>query len=221
MKKFIAAILLAHVVSFGPAVFTSGFYHDDWTVLEHANSEKPFETFSRGGFSVRPLNAPVMIGLFKAFGFNPVPWHMTIFGLHLLASVLFFLVLGGGRFALVAALIAGTFPGHAITHHWISSIPALLALNLALGALLAPSFIAGTVLYAGALLSYEAVAFLPLIAFWRGWRPAKARYWAFLLPLVVVLVYQKQFKQRPATFSPRHVMTVILEGLKCVTYKIG
>lgn len=215
VRSCLFLILLVQAINFGPSVFTDGFYHDDWTVLELAG--QGVKAFADSGQLVRPVGCLLFPGLYKAFGIEPIGWHLVNFCLEGLAMCLAFLALGGRDEkirlpVLCATLIVTAWPNHAVTHHWISSLPQNLALVLTLSSILAKGWPAKLGLYALSLASYEAFAFFPLAGLvWRRWDRL------YYLPVMgAYAIWASRFSQRPPGFSIDHAFRVLTEGIRAL-----
>ncbi|MGH7815727.1 MAG: tetratricopeptide repeat protein [Candidatus Binataceae bacterium] len=107
---------------------------------------------------------------FHLFGLDPVGWHAASLALHLIAVWLVFRIasiLTADRLTgVVAAALFGLMPVHAEAIVWASAAPIPLAAAFELGAFyyyLLKRPAAPLILFAGALLSYEAAVLFPLL----------------------------------------------------------
>jgi len=160
--KETAALVLVYAVAallaFG-AVLRSGFVGDDWLFLGFA---VPADSIGvcfapLAGRFIRPL---VMLTYFlnhRLFGLSPLPYHLTLVGIHILASCLVALVaarLTGSKWvAFWSGLLFATFAGHAEAVGWVAG---------AADPWLAVFLLAGLLLFAKGLESERAMLLLGL-----------------------------------------------------------
>jgi protein O-mannosyl-transferase len=137
------------LVEFGPSL-QSHFVSDDWLFLRRSSTAvdvRSFFTFTTGWF-VRPMQWLVTWVLYRAYGLNPVPYHLTSVLMDCLNTMLFGfltfkLLLKSGmrwRTCIVGAVLAATLFITNYRHHeavfWYSSLSELLAASFRITALI-------------------------------------------------------------------------------------
>lgn len=136
-KIGLALVLLAAACVYSRSIY-SGFQHDDWGFLSlmmrpHFN---PLDCISTWFY--RPVFLIAFTSLYKAFGMNPLPWHVVEVAIHLLNVCLVYKLatrLGFGRAAALGGAIAfGVFPQSADAVQWLSALSGLIAACLGLTA---------------------------------------------------------------------------------------
>ncbi|MFC1679227.1 hypothetical protein ACFL2T_03340 [Elusimicrobiota bacterium] len=191
------AIGVVELVSFGICVRELGFYHDDWVWLEilrlHPGYWAGWRAMLEAGWGVRPVAALPFPAIFACAGSNPLPYHALLLLVNVAAGFLCYLWLarltGSHGLALLASCLWISYPVHPATHYWFTNIHQPAAQAMCFGSfLLHLSWlrtrqrrwaVAASLLYLAAFLCYEAVAFLPLAA----WFGLLARLWASGKPL--------------------------------------
>lgn len=132
------------LISALPYVFALGFYSDDWA-YESSLTEHQFQSAwmmisalisSDPNMRVRPVQAAYLVSGFKAFGLNPLPYHLL--GAILLGSTvaaLYFVLIEWGmqrEMAAAISLIYGLLPHYSTDRFWIASQQATLSVLFAL-----------------------------------------------------------------------------------------
>ncbi|MDD5658156.1 MAG: hypothetical protein PHF00_12975, partial [Elusimicrobia bacterium] len=237
-----------------------GFYHDDWVLLEFLTEDGSFwggmARLAKAGFAVRPLNLP-QFALFHAVGgLNPLPYHLAMLLLEITQGLLLYSLLARllkrRDLALTATGIALLYPNHAVTHYWLSASGQTAALDLALASLLLHSrwqenrrksfLAAGQACYLLAMLSYESIAFLPLLLgaasvagdkgagkpWLQAFRSALLMLAPYGITLAAALFWQRAAfcwvfglpSQRPVGFSLGHFFKTFQEGFSCLSWRI-
>ena len=247
--RALAVLAFVEIAAFG--VFSSriGFYHDDWVVLEQLSS---------GGFAdqvralrwlaPRPLDIPLNQAFFAIGGLNPLPYHLLRLLLDLAAGWLFYLLLerltGRRALALCAAALAMLVPNRDVLHFWFGISNESAATVAMFGALLcywdwlekrrAPALWAGLFLYMASVLTYEALAFFPLVLFAARAKNVSSakrefrRFWPFGAVLAVALLWQRKGaalyagieNNKTMGFSAAHALKVFGAGFECVSNRV-
>ncbi|MFH2202045.1 MAG: hypothetical protein ABIJ96_02920 [Elusimicrobiota bacterium] len=216
-------ILLAlEAVCFGPYLFSTGFYLDDYVFLHYVIADvgpggtpdlaAGIRSFAAGGFWNRPaeiLHYPLLIWL---GGMKPWLYRCVGLALELLLGVFMFLtfrrISGDGCLALLAGVFALAYPNHTVTHVWMTaSAPVasfvLVFASLALhGRALARrdkrAAVGAQALFLFALLEYEAVAFFPVLFVAariarRGVARSVRESWHYAATLAAAMLYLRGF----------------------------
>lgn len=199
-----ALMVLATVALYWPAL-GAGFVGDDFMILHRLralNHASDVLRFFRGEFFeyYRPLGFVSHAVDWAIAGQNPRDFHLTNLVIHILNTILLFLI--GRELSprpLAGLLAAALFALHASNNEavvWMSARFDLLATCFALGALYCmmrggfPHQLAGAVLYFFALLSKEAAVALPIaVAGWSTFRlrASTSRTVLFVAPWLVAL----------------------------------
>lgn len=134
------ALLVLEVLCFGPHLFKTGFYIDDWVFLDRAFGPGApgllggLRAFCTRDLASRPLEMLHFALLTFAGGMEP--WRYRV--LNLLGELLLGLALfdtlqglsGRRKLSLLAASFALAFPSHGATHVWMSQSPQTWAMAL-------------------------------------------------------------------------------------------
>lgn len=195
------------ILSAAPYIGSLGLYSDDWAVLGGFEAAAAAGQFGLGaifdGFAARPLQGLYLAGLYLAFGFQPLGYHLV--NLVVLAAsfpLLYLLLLRlgtGRRDALAASVIFLVLPQLSTVRVWISASQIPLAMMLALVSLNAQLAFSSSrrsspaaLALAAALLSVAAYeTFAPLLAgfaLWLALRHNGSRRRAMVLLLIVVVM---------------------------------
>ena len=243
---FVATIM---AVSVAPYVGRLGFYGDDWLFLKYL-ATAPHQTF--GGYwgalwdnvpilRQRPVQMVALIGVYRAFGATPLPYHLANGVVLTLAVVCLFLALRAlGLPRLVAlgiALVYGLLPQYSADRFWIASwmaVQSQAAWSLALfaGLMAARSRVPRRgVAWGGlavaallvSLLAYELVLPLCLLSlaliWWRGRRAgqATARLGGLLasqgVAIALVIAFKSRVTIRASLGGTLDLLPVILRQL--------
>ena len=248
-------VILVHGVFFP----WKGFYMDDWRFIELWESAPNrslwamMTAFNVKGFCFyRPLDIPYFTAQFWLFGRTGWAYQALLLAFDAAAVLLLHAAwrraTGEAALAFVAAAIFAVYPNHSATHHWLSAPFAAVA-ALFSGAMLLqlravrerrPAFAFGaTVLFAAAILTYEAVlplaVLFPALCLVRlrldGVPVKTARRDAILscIPLALgaftALVYQQvliprlfpQGQTRPMSFDFVRLLRVFGRSFECTT----
>lgn len=190
MTTLLAVVAISH----GCVGMNDRFVYDDHDVIEHNPLLEPpwdwmrafvadvwagDEAHAGGSSYYRPLFSMALMAIRAFFGPTPAAFHATSFVLHLLATLLVYLLGRSLRFSLGARLVgAAAFGLHPLTVQavaWASAISDPMVAVLGFGALLgiqqhlrrgsSPSLAASSIAFAASLLTLErAIAFaLPML----------------------------------------------------------
>lgn len=226
------------------------FLSDDWDFLRIVSSQEfPLShyftsnyTGSHEGGSYRPMINVFWSGLFALFGFNPLPYHSVMIGLHVLVTLLLFLFLRelfsekprGRLSALVGALLFTLLPSHSEPVIWIAAAGDLLGTTFSLTSILLFTkavknpllqkritfFVFSFGAFALALLSKESSITLPLIHVGIVWfinKEQNTRQWKnFLWAIVPFLIVGVFFLLRSQAI---HLVTTYYGGALSFTPK--
>jgi len=243
-------LLLLEALCFGPYLFSTGFYLDDYVFLHYVIRDvgpngapdlwAGIRSFAQGGFWNRPaeiLHYPLLICL---GGMKPWVYRFVGLGMEALLGVFMFLVfrrLSGDEYlGLLASVFALVFPNHTATHLWMTTSAPVAAVVFVFASLALHARgrrWAAQALYLAAMLEYEAVAFFPALfvagrlARGGGLRAALRESWPYAASLAVVVLYQRGFSSlfleeatRPVRLSLGHFFLVYREGLACTLTRL-
>ncbi len=256
MIRAVFLIAAAELVAFGLLAPRLGFYSDDWTFLEKGfggarGLAAAVSAFAAGGYWTRPvqiLQFPSAIALGRL---DPFPYQVLMVLGDAAAALLFFRLLdrllGSRELASAAAVLALLYPNRAAAHFWFAASSQTVAIMLALASLLfflgfvnrrsRAALLAGLALYVAAVLSYESVAFLPLLVggaqvmrsreTGRDWgkalRDGMAPLWPYLAALLAAIALQAMaakmqgYNPKSAGLSLGHALKVFGAGFECLT----
>lgn len=179
----LAAIIIVYLLCFFESTRSAGFYLDDWMFIDTfwQGPEGFVEAYvnlmqTDPRFLNRPVEALLFLASYKAFGTNPLGYHIFNDALEITASWLIFLCFkrttNAPLISLLCALLFLLLPTHNATHYWVSCICVNLSLCLYLGSLFCDIegairgrtdlHIASAIIFLTGLLNYE--IFLPLAA---------------------------------------------------------
>jgi hypothetical protein len=205
-----------------------GFYSDDWSFL-YAMQQKAEPGFwgsaarlIREDLPTRPGQAVLLVGLFRAFGLVPTPYHLFNTAVTCLTVLLFYVALrriGTDRlYSFPAAALYGLLPHYSTDRFWVASFQAPLSMALYFVTLLSGfrtlvaqkavtralwSTLTVASLVASAL-CYEVAVPLLFLNAWLWWREARltgraspvALVWVSALTLAVVGTIKAVFTTR-------------------------
>ncbi len=179
--RFVFILLVVQLVSFRLFIHKTGFFLDDWVLLEFLREADGFWALINylGSlfFIVRPVGLVGYAIVYTLSAPNPMVGQLILVVLDCLEAFFFFLVLhkllNCRRLAFLAAVLVMICPVREAIHFWLTT-----SVNVAAHIFLLASFlchmewlrsrsrvqlVGGQVLYAVGFLSYEAIGFLPLI----------------------------------------------------------
>jgi len=142
LRTIVLPLLIA--LSAIPYIHQLGFYSDDWgyeaSLLQYQSgsvwSSFQFLVSSDGSVRVRPVQALDLALSFKAFGLNPLPYHIVGTLVLALTSVILYCILKdleiGSGIALALAAVYGMLPHYSTDRFWIASQQADLCMLFAL-----------------------------------------------------------------------------------------
>lgn len=134
---FILAVVFASAL---PYLFGLGFYSDDWAFQSrpalHSGGGVVNEFWmlmkTDQSLRVRPVQAAYIVSSFKAFGHNPLPYHVVGAVLIAITAVLLYTLLieleAGCRLALAISLLYGLSPQYSTDKFWWASQQAVLCM---------------------------------------------------------------------------------------------
>jgi hypothetical protein len=148
LRLFLILLIAAFFCYGGPRIVRLGFYLDDWILLSYMRFAPPgfFSSFkaltaANGGLLFRPLDAPLLAGLYTLFGLHPTAWQAAL----LLTNVLLAFAAGrllarygvSPRMAAFGALLFLVWPNKDATMFWPLAINNSMSLLAMLAAYLA------------------------------------------------------------------------------------
>lgn len=168
----IGAVCLGAIAIFSPTVSTY-FSQDDWTFLSHVYKKPVANIFYYYPESFyRPVGQQLFFWMnSKIFGLNPIGYHWTALGIHVLNIVLLSCLLvhrgkkaSWAKFLLLLSLYAFN-PLHFVALNWLTQIDLEIAATFSLGSLLLykKKQPIAAVLFVFALFSHEITAALPIM----------------------------------------------------------
>ena len=134
---FVAGIVLISAALYLPSL---GFYSDDWSVLGYASAseDQSYLGIYRAIFGplvqMRPVQFLYLAALYKAFGANPLGYHLVNTLMLAAGAVLFYLVLrrlGASRgLALAVPLVYALLPHYSTDRLWMAAFQVGMSMTL-------------------------------------------------------------------------------------------